>query len=53
MYDSYGNHVQQGTEVLLSLDGFCFQDNAGPKRKVRILFNNVILLCLHAFLQST
>ncbi|XP_026457782.1 structural maintenance of chromosomes flexible hinge domain-containing protein GMI1-like [Papaver somniferum] len=34
MYDSYGNHVQQGTEVLLSLDGFCFQDNAGPKRKV-------------------
>ncbi|KAI3989733.1 hypothetical protein MKX01_009225 [Papaver californicum] len=34
MYDSYGNHVQEGIEVILNVDGFCFQDNAGPKRKV-------------------
>ncbi|XP_026437890.1 structural maintenance of chromosomes flexible hinge domain-containing protein GMI1-like [Papaver somniferum] len=46
MYDSYGNHVQEGIEVILNVKGFCFQDNAGPKRKVdaegSIILNGIL-----------
>ncbi|KAI3895008.1 hypothetical protein MKW92_036795 [Papaver armeniacum] len=46
MYDSYGNHVQEGIEVILNVKGFCFQDNAGPRRKVdaegSIILNGIL-----------
>ncbi|KAI3880902.1 hypothetical protein MKX03_032727 [Papaver bracteatum] len=46
MYDRYGNHVQEGIEVILNVKGFCFQDNAGPKRKVdaegSIILNGIL-----------
>ncbi|KAI3961092.1 hypothetical protein MKW92_021150 [Papaver armeniacum] len=46
MYDSYGNHVQEGIEVILNVKGFCFQDNAGPKQKVdaegSIILNGIL-----------
>ncbi|XP_057951572.1 structural maintenance of chromosomes flexible hinge domain-containing protein GMI1 isoform X2 [Malania oleifera] len=34
MFDMYGNHVKEGLEVLFEVDGFCFEDKRGPKRKV-------------------
>ncbi|XP_057463870.1 structural maintenance of chromosomes flexible hinge domain-containing protein GMI1 [Actinidia eriantha] len=34
MFDAYGNHVNGGLEVLLKVDGFCFQDHIGSTHKV-------------------
>ncbi|KAL5738591.1 hypothetical protein ACOSP7_031352 [Xanthoceras sorbifolium] len=34
MFDAYGNHVQEGVEVELNVDGFCCEDMFGLKRKV-------------------
>ncbi|KAJ4954884.1 hypothetical protein NE237_011667 [Protea cynaroides] len=34
MLDAFGNHVKKGVEILVNVDGFCFQDQAGPSRKV-------------------
>ncbi|KAJ9680038.1 hypothetical protein PVL29_021800 [Vitis rotundifolia] len=34
MFDAYGNHAREGLEVQLNVDGFCFQDHNGLKRKV-------------------
>ncbi|KAK9094031.1 hypothetical protein Scep_025500 [Stephania cephalantha] len=33
MFDAFGNHVEKGFEVLLSLDGFRFRDRKGLKRE--------------------
>ncbi|CAK9151606.1 unnamed protein product [Ilex paraguariensis] len=33
MFDAYGNHVKEGEEVQLNVDGFCFQDKTGSMRK--------------------
>ncbi|KAF5442725.1 hypothetical protein F2P56_035352 [Juglans regia] len=34
MFDAYGNHISQGLEVELVVEGFCIQDQIGSKRKV-------------------
>ncbi|XAR52204.1 hypothetical protein NMG60_11020146 [Bertholletia excelsa] len=34
MFDAYGNHIRGGLEVVLNIDGFCFQDHIGHIRKV-------------------
>ncbi|XP_058206197.1 structural maintenance of chromosomes flexible hinge domain-containing protein GMI1 isoform X3 [Rhododendron vialii] len=34
MFDAYGNHVDEGLEVQLNVDGFSFQDQIGATRKV-------------------
>ncbi|XP_042487826.1 structural maintenance of chromosomes flexible hinge domain-containing protein GMI1 isoform X2 [Macadamia integrifolia] len=34
MLDALGNHVKKGLEVHVNVDGFCFLDRAGPRRKV-------------------
>ncbi|XP_010519435.1 PREDICTED: uncharacterized protein LOC104798901 isoform X2 [Tarenaya hassleriana] len=34
MFDGYGNHVEEGTDVMLHLDGFEIQDQMGLKRSV-------------------
>ncbi|KAL5738604.1 hypothetical protein ACOSP7_031365 [Xanthoceras sorbifolium] len=34
MFDGYGNHVEEGLEVELNVDGFCCEDMFGLKRKV-------------------
>ncbi|KAL6320446.1 hypothetical protein AAG906_007143 [Vitis piasezkii] len=34
MFDAYGNHAREGLEVQFNVDGFCFQDHNGLKRKV-------------------
>ncbi|KAK1571160.1 hypothetical protein Q3G72_012800 [Acer saccharum] len=34
MFDAYGNHVEEGLEVELNVDGFCCEDPFGLKRKV-------------------
>ncbi|XP_043716489.1 structural maintenance of chromosomes flexible hinge domain-containing protein GMI1 [Telopea speciosissima] len=34
MLDAFGNHVKKGLEIHVNVDGFCFQDRAGPRRKV-------------------
>lgn len=37
MFDAYGNHVSQGLEVQLDVEGFQILDQIGSKRKVRFL----------------
>ncbi|KAK2635775.1 hypothetical protein Ddye_030567 [Dipteronia dyeriana] len=34
MFDAYSNHVEEGLEVKLNVDGFCCEDPFGLKRKV-------------------
>ncbi|KAI9157714.1 hypothetical protein LWI28_026791 [Acer negundo] len=34
MFDAYSNHVEEGLEVELNVDGFCSEDPFGLKRKV-------------------
>ncbi|KAJ4726669.1 Protein defective in meristem silencing 3 [Melia azedarach] len=34
MFDAYSNHVKKGLEVEFSMNGFCFEDCLGLKRKV-------------------
>ncbi|KAF8379724.1 hypothetical protein HHK36_029171 [Tetracentron sinense] len=34
IFDAYGNHVKEGLEILLNVDGFSFQDQIGLMRKV-------------------
>ncbi|CAH2044292.1 unnamed protein product [Thlaspi arvense] len=34
MMDGYNNHVAEGTNVLISIDGFCIQDSMSSNRKV-------------------
>lgn len=36
MFDAYGNHVEGCLEIVLNVDGFCFQDHLGPIRKVDV-----------------
>ncbi|CAN1250771.1 Structural maintenance of chromosomes flexible hinge domain-containing protein GMI1 [Linum perenne] len=43
MLDAYGNHVIEGTEVKLSVDGFEILDRCGPKRTVDA--NGFVNLC--------
>ncbi|KAK2998036.1 hypothetical protein RJ639_025803, partial [Escallonia herrerae] len=33
-FDAYGNHVNEDSEVLVNVDGLCFQDKLGQNRKV-------------------
>ncbi|KAF6146065.1 hypothetical protein GIB67_033424 [Kingdonia uniflora] len=34
MLDAYDNHTEKGTEVLLNVDGLCFQDHRGSKHEI-------------------
>lgn len=34
MFDAYGNHISQGLEVQLEMEGLHLQDRIGLKRKV-------------------
>lgn len=37
MFDSSGNHIEEGTEVTINVDNLSFQDNFGSLRKVKTI----------------
>lgn len=39
MFDGYGNHVTEGTEVQLIVEGFSIQDRLGTARTVRFFLD--------------
>lgn len=45
MFDAYGNHVVEGLEVELHLEGFQILDQLGFKRKVRFFVHLLAGLC--------
>lgn len=44
MFDVYGNHVKEDSEILLAMDGFCLQDKAPYIRKVGIAAELALVL---------
>lgn len=34
LLDAFGNHIEEGVQLSVDVDGFCFQDNIGSVRKV-------------------
>lgn len=46
MFDAYGNHAREGLEVQFNVDGFCFQDHNGLKRKVKYFVGYFIAIII-------
>ena len=47
MFDAYGNHAMEGSEVQINVEGFKILDHLGLKRKVRTFVNFLARLCYH------
>lgn len=47
MFDGHGNHVMEGSEVHMNLEGFEILDQLGLNRKVRFIINFLTQLCCY------